>query len=184
MVVRRGEYARFVLSEPGTRDRAGPALQSGAIDATEWVGPWNDLAFGFYKITQHYYYPRFHEPGSGLECTWNLDVWNSFSDSDKELIKACCAGEDSYTLAEFNARNGGSLTTLLDEHGVQLHKFSDDIFNAIAKSADEVVNEVASHDDLAKRVVESYTSFRKDVTGWTALSDQAYTEARTKAAAS
>ena len=158
-----------------------PALQSGAIDATEWVGPWNDLAFGFYKITKHYYYPGFHEPGSGLECTWNLDVWESFSDSDKELIKACCSAENDYSLAEFNARNGDSLATLIDEHGVQLHKFSDDIFNAIAKTSHEVVNEVGSEDDIGKRVLESYTAFRKNVTGWTALSDQSYADARTKA---
>src|SRR6056297_1238805 len=68
-----------------------PALQSGAIDATEWVGPWNDLAFGFFRVAPYYYYPGFHEPGSTLECGINLDVWNSFSDADKALVQACCA---------------------------------------------------------------------------------------------
>ena len=158
-----------------------PALQSGAIDATEWVGPWNDLAFGFYKITKHYYWPGFHEPGSALECTWNLDVWESFSDSDKELIRNCCSAENDYMFAEFNARNGDSLATLINEHGVTLHKFSDDVFNAIAESSAEVVEEVGAHDEIGKRILESYKAFRKNVTGWTALSDQGYANARTKA---
>ncbi|MCH9781006.1 MAG: TRAP transporter substrate-binding protein, partial [Alphaproteobacteria bacterium] len=96
------------------------ALQSGTVDATEWVGPWNDLAMGFYKVTSYYYYPGFHEPGSGLECTFNLDVWNSFSKSDQELLKAACHAENDIMLSEYNAKNTDSLDKLLNEEGVQL----------------------------------------------------------------
>ena len=79
-----------------------PALQSGTIDATEWVGPWNDLAFGFYKITKYYYWPGFHEPGTILSFGINKGVWDSLSASDQSLIETAAAAENSYVLAEFN----------------------------------------------------------------------------------
>jgi len=68
-----------------------PALQSGAIDATEWVGPWNDLAFGFHRIVKFYYFPGFHEPGSGLAFSMNKKVWDGLPDSDKAIVEAACA---------------------------------------------------------------------------------------------
>ncbi|MGO1117332.1 TRAP transporter substrate-binding protein [Rhodovibrionaceae bacterium A322] len=158
-----------------------PSLQSGAIDATEWVGPWNDLAFGFYRIAKFYYYPGFHEPGSTLECTFNKDVWESFSESDKALVSACCAAENDISYAEFNARNSDALDTLLNEHGVQLRKFSDDVYDALAAASEEVLADMAAESDIAGRTYDSFMEFRAKAMGWTALADTSYAEMRTKA---
>lgn len=155
-----------------------PALQSGAIDATEWVGPWNDLAFGFYKIAKFYYYPGFHEPGAGLSCGINMDVWNSFSDSDKALVRDACLAENNYMFSEFNYNNGAALDTLVNKHGVQLKKFSPEVFDAIGKVSEEVVAEVANEDDLSKRIYESYIKARKEVGDWINTSEGAYMDAR------
>ena len=156
-----------------------PALQSGSIDATEWVGPWNDLAFGFYKIAKFYYYPGFHEPGTTLSSGMNLEVWNSLSDGDKRVIQTAMAAENSYSLAEFNTRNGDALNTLIEEHGVQLKKFPDEVMQAIGRVSGEVVKEVGTTgDDITQRIFESFISFRKDAIAWTKLSDQAYWNAR------
>ena len=158
-----------------------PALQSGAIDATEWVGPWNDLAFGFYKITKFYYYPGYHESGSTLACGINRKVWDSFSKSDQALVQSCCWAEDDYMYAEYNAKNSDSLDVLVNQHGVQLKKFSDDVFNALGKASREVVAEVADAGPLEKKIFDSYTAFKKKASAWTLLSDSAYTAAREKA---
>ncbi|MBB4286710.1 TRAP transporter substrate-binding protein [Roseospira goensis] len=155
-----------------------PALQSGAIDATEWVGPWNDLAFGFYKVTKYYYYPGFHEPGTALSGGVNLDVWNSLSDEDKAIIEAAAAAENDYTLAEFNARNGDALATLINEHGVELRRFSDDVLTAIGTAAGEVVAEVAAGDAMTQKVYDSFVDFRSKAIGWARIADQAYWNAR------
>jgi TRAP-type mannitol/chloroaromatic compound transport system substrate-binding protein len=155
-----------------------PALQAGTIDATEWVGPWNDLAFGFYKVAKFYYYPGFHEPGSGLSVGINMDVWNKFSDADKAIFEAACRAENSYMYSEFMANNGAALDTLIHAHGVQLRRFSDEIFDAFGKTSEEVVAEVAAGDDLGKRVYNSYIQARKNIGGWTRLSEQTYTLAR------
>lgn len=158
-----------------------PALQSGAIDGTEWVGPWNDLAFGFFRVASYYYYPGFHEPGSTLECGFNLDVWNSFSAADQELIKACCAAENNIMLAEFNARNGDALNTLITEHGVTLRKFSPEIYAAFAAASAQVLEEAGAADEITGRILTSFTDFRHKAVGWTGLSDQTYAEMRSAA---
>jgi len=155
-----------------------PSLQSGAIDATEWVGPWNDLAFGFYKVTKYYYYPGFHEPGTALSGGINLDVWNSLSDADKAVIKAAAAAENDFTLAEFNARNGDALATLINDHGVELRKFSDDVMKAIGDAAGDVVAGVAAEDPMTKKVYDSFIDFRTKAIGWARIADQAYWNAR------
>ena len=109
------------------------SLQSGNIDATEWVGPWNDLAMGFYQVAKYYYWPGFHEPGAALAVGTNLDVWNDLTPSERRIIQDACAAENSRNLAEFNRYNTQSLRALIDEHGVQLRKMNDDIMTEIGR---------------------------------------------------
>jgi len=158
-----------------------PALQAGTIDATEWVGPYNDMAFGFQQILKNYMYPGFHEPGSALSVGINLEWWEQQSDSDKALIQACCDAENDKMMAEYNARNGDALRRLTTDMGVELHRFPEEVFKEIAEAAEQVVADTANEDELAKRIYDSYAAFRKNVSGWTALSDQAYMAARSNA---
>ncbi len=155
-----------------------PALQNGTIDATEWVGPWNDLAFGFYKVVKHYHHPGFHEPGTLLSCGINKGVWDGLSSSDQAIIANAAAAENNFGLAEFNANNAAALDTLLTEHGVQLVEFSDEIFSAAAEAAKDVLADVGNGDAESKKIYDSFMSFRKDVTGWVKLSDQGYMNKR------
>jgi TRAP-type mannitol/chloroaromatic compound transport system substrate-binding protein len=155
-----------------------PALQSGALDATEWVGPWNDLAFGFYRVAKYYYYPGFHEPGTALDCCWNLNVWNGLTDSQKAIVTEACRAEAEDMLAEFNARNGDALDTLINEHGVELRRFSEELYTTFGGAAEEVLAETGQGDDITQRVYQSFIDFRAKAMGWTALSDQAYVELR------
>ena len=155
-----------------------PALQGGTIDATEWVGPWNDLAFGFYKVTKYYYWPGFHEPGSTLSVGINKGVWDSFSPSDQALITACAHAENNNMFAEYNAVNSDSLDTLINQHGVELREFSDDIFRAFGEASKQVLEEVAAEDPLTKKVLDHFMDFRKKAMRWTSLSDAGYVRKR------
>jgi TRAP-type mannitol/chloroaromatic compound transport system substrate-binding protein len=154
------------------------ALQSGNIDATEWVGPWNDLAFGFYKIAKFYYYPGFHEPGTTLSAGINKKVWDGLSSDHKAIIESAMAAENNFTLAEFNTRNNTSLKTLVSQHGVQVRRFSNDVMNAIGEVSGEVVAEAAGSDAITKKVYDSFIAFRRNAIAWSKLSDQAYWNAR------
>ena len=155
-----------------------PSLQSGAIDATEWVGPWNDLAFGFYKVAKFYYYPGFHEPGTALSCAVNLKVWESLSAEHKAIIEAAAAVENDFMLAEFNARNNDALAVLRNKHGVKLRRFSDSTLLAIGAAAGAVVSEVGASDAFTGGVYNSFIDFRKKSIAWSKLSDQAFWKAR------
>lgn len=155
-----------------------PALQAGTIDATEWVGPYNDLAFGFYKVVKNYYYPGFHEPGTALGLGVSRKLYDSMSKADQTILEACAVAENNIDLAEFNANNSKALNTLVTKHGVKLHEFSDDIFKAAGKAAKEVLAQVAQTDDITKKVYESYMNFRKVALEWSKLSDQSYMQKR------
>ena len=156
------------------------ALQSGAIDGTEWVGPWNDLAFGFYRIAKNYYYPGFHEPGSMLACGVNKAAFDALPATDQAIIEHACLTENNVMYAEFIAKNGQALDTLVNQHGVNLLQFPEEIFDAFAKASEDVVMAVADHDDLGKRIVDSYVQARKEFGAWTAVSEQAYANERTR----
>ena len=158
-----------------------PALQAGTIDATEWVGPYNDMAFGFQQVLKNYMYPGFHEPGSGLSVGINTAWWDGLSDADKAMIEAACAAENDVMMAEFNARNGDSLEKLVNDFGVQVHRFPDEVFKEIADASEQVVSDTQNQDELGKRIYESYAAFRKRVSAWSRLSDAAYMDARQKA---
>jgi len=155
-----------------------PSLKSGAIDATEWIGPWNDLDYEFYKVTKYYYYPGFHEPGSTLSCGLNKDVWDDLTADHKAIIAAACGAENTRMLSEYTAKNATALHTLVNKHKVDLRRQPKVVLSAIAKAADEVVANAGASDDLAKRVYKSYMTFRKDVSGWTSVSETAFAAAR------
>ncbi len=155
-----------------------PALQAGTIDATEWVGPWNDLAFGFYKVTKYYYWPGFHEPGTVLSFGLNKGVWDSLSANEQSLIESCAAAENDIVLAEFNAKNSDALATLVNEHGVQVRRMPNDILNAIGEKSGDVVAEAAAEDPLTQKVYDSFIKFRGKAIAYSKLSDQAYWQAR------
>lgn len=155
-----------------------PALQNGTIDATEWIGPWNDLAFGFFRIAKFYYWPGFHEPGASLSLGININVWNELTNQQKAAINSASQAEDNYTLAEFTAQNANALKTLLGEHGVQLRRMPEDILREIGRISGEVVREAGQADDLTRRIYESYMAFRTNVMSWSEIAEEGYFAAR------
>ena len=156
-----------------------PALQSGTIDATEWVGPWNDLAFGFYKVTKYYYWPGVHEPGSTLEMMVNKEAYDDLPKDLQEIVSASAAAENDIMYAEYNAKNSASLDTLINKHKVNLRQMPDEVIKALGASASEIISELREHDDaLVKKITESFLAARKNGMEWSRLSDQGYMNAR------
>src|SRR5262249_9019279 len=109
------------------------ALQSGAIDAAEWVGPYNDLALGCHKVATYYYWPGWHEPQTVIECFVNKRAFEALPTDLQEIVKH--AMKDAYDdmLAEFTARNGAALLALLTKHKVQLRRFPDRVLAHLGK---------------------------------------------------
>jgi TRAP-type mannitol/chloroaromatic compound transport system substrate-binding protein len=155
-------------------------LVSGAIDATEWVGPWNDGFMKFYEAAKFYYYPGMHEPGSMLALGLNASFWGKLSKSDQAIIEAAAASENDWMMSEYNAKSGTALQDLIKNQGVQLRQFSDEIYDSFGEAAEEVFGEVQAHSDLSSRIYNSFLKARADVGAWTNISDQAYVQQRNR----
>ena len=154
------------------------ALQTGSIDATEWVGPYNDMAFGLYKAAKYYYYPGWHEPGSTLEFTVNLEVWNKLPDDLKAIIEAATKATHLSMLDEYTARNNTALQQLKTDHGVEVLKLPDDVLAGLHKVADAVAAEVASSNPSAGKVYASFKKFAEQAKEYHQISEMAYYDAR------
>ena len=154
------------------------SLQQGVIDAAEWVGPYNDLTFGFHQVAEYYYYPGWHEPGSTLEIIINKDALDSLPEDLKAIIKYASRAVNQEMLDEYTARNNSALIELVEKHGVKLRKLPNDVLKELQKVSYEVMNEFVANDDMAKKVYDSYSNFKKDVTNYHEISEKAYIEAR------
>jgi TRAP-type mannitol/chloroaromatic compound transport system substrate-binding protein len=155
-----------------------PALKSGAIDASEWAGPWPDMAMGLHKAAGYYYYPGFHEPGTGIALGINKGVWESFDASDRQVIEAVAACEYARSLAEYNANNALWLRKLRDEGAVKILKFDDSLLKAFLAISKDVVAEAGSGDDLSKKIYASYQQFRTSIMDWSDIAERAFLNAR------
>ena len=154
------------------------SLQTGAIDATEWVGPYNDLAFGLYKAAKHYYYPGWHEPGSMMELTVNKPAFESLPKDLQAIVTVAARAINADMLAEYTARNNAALTELVETHGVDVRELPADVISKLRELSEEVVAEVAAQDPAAQKVYDSYIKFREGVVKYHAISEQSFINAR------
>ena len=146
-------------------------LVSGAIDATEWVGAWNDEIMKFYEAAKFYYTSGMHEPGSMIAAGFNAKFWADLSDTDRAIIQAAATSENEMMMSEYNGNSGPALKRLETDHGVQIRSFNDDVWDALAGAADEVFEEARAHSDLANRIHESFETARGEIGGWIGKSE-------------
>jgi len=149
------------------------ALQTGTIDATEWVGPYNDLAFGLFRAAKYYYYPGWHEPGTGLECMINQQAWNTLPADLQAIVTIACQASVMDTLSDFTYNNGIALKKLVEEHGVELRRFPDEVLDRLEEISIELLEEMAAENELMGRIYASYKAYTDIVRPWTTISDQA-----------
>jgi TRAP-type mannitol/chloroaromatic compound transport system substrate-binding protein len=154
------------------------ALKSGAIDGSEWVGPWLDMALGLHTVASYYYYPGFHEPGTGLTLGVNKQVWESFDTSERQVIEDAAAAEYTRALAEFNANNALGLQKLRDQGNIKILEFSDLVVKELYRISNDVVAEAGSHDDLSKKIYASYRQFLPAIIDWSDIAEGAVLSSR------
>ena len=154
------------------------SLQTGAIDATEWVGPWNDLAFGLHRAAKYYYYPGWHEPGTTLECLVHRPAFEALPEDLQAIVRNAARATNEDMMADYTAHNNDALKVLVEKYEVELRRFPSEVLSALREHAEAVVAEVAETDAFARRVYDSYQAFYSRVRNWTAISEQAYLDTR------
>ncbi len=154
------------------------SLQSGALDATEWVGPYNDLAFGFYKVAKYYYYPGWHEPGSTMEALINEKAFNALPKDLQQIVLNACKAANMDMISEYTARNNQALETLVNKHKVKVLPLPDEVLRTLKQLSEQVVQELADKDPKARKIYASIKGFREQVMKWDAVSELAFMRAR------
>ncbi len=175
-----------VLSKLGASTVSLPGSQiyenlvSGSIDATEWVGPYNDYFMKFYEAAKYYYTAGMHEPGGGLAFGMNRAWYDSLSDYEKLVIETACASEHAYAHDEAIAKNGEYLAKLVEEQGVQVRAFNDDIWDSFGEAAEEVFAETRDHSELAARIDDSFRTQLREMGNMMAQFEVSYVNQRNR----
>jgi len=149
------------------------ALQTGAVDAAEWVGPYDDEKLGFYKVAKFYYLPGWWEPAPSLEVEVNLGKWNELPKLYQEAIKSAAAEANVVMLARYDAKNSSGLKKLVDA-GVQIKSYSKEIMDAARKASDELFAEQSGKDADFKAIYENWKAFLDETNAWFKLNELAY----------
>ena len=176
-----GEVYRRLGALPQTTPPAEilTSLQSGVLDAAEFVGPGSDIALGLYRVAPFYYYPGFNKPNGTGECIVARKTWDALASDLKAIVAHACAAEAAYALSEMERLNAQALEALIKDHGVKLTAFPADIVEAARKEAEVVMGgSFAVYSDIRGRISGSYDEFRERTAPWSRVSIEALLRAR------
>ena len=154
------------------------AMQTGVIDALEWVSPYNDIALGFHQVAKYYYYPGWHEPGPTLELIVNKDALATLPADLQAIVETAARAVNQDMLDEYTARNNEALISLVETHGVQLRKLPDEVITELRIISAEMLEELADDSDISRRIAESVKAFQRQATAYHTISEEAYYQAR------
>ncbi|WP_036187989.1 TRAP transporter substrate-binding protein [Marinimicrobium agarilyticum] len=154
------------------------SLQTGVIDAAEWVGPSNDQAFGFDQIAQYYYYPGWQEPGSTLELIVNKTAYESLPEDLQAIVTHAARSANQDMLDQYTARNPAALKSMVSKEGTELRRLPDDVLQRLYEISRDLFEEQASQDPMFKKVWDSYRGFLADVKDYHKITEHTYYDIR------
>ena len=175
-----GEVLRRAGGTPVTLPGAEifTSLQTGAIDATEWVGPYNDVSFGLHKAAKYYYHPGWQEPGPGLETIINKEAWDSLPADLQTLVEITCQSISADMAAEYTHGNANSLQQVLKDPNVEVRAFPDEVMKHLKAITGEVVAELMATDPASKKIGEAYYAYLEKVEVNSRVTEYAYLRTR------
>ena len=155
------------------------SMQTGVIDAVEWVGPYNDRTLGLNEVAEYYYYPGWHEPGAMLEFTVNEQAFAALPKDLQAIVEYAARAANQSMLDEFTARNNESLRTLLAS-GTKLRALPDDVLQVLYDNSLVALDALVENDPMAQKIAKSYKAFAEDVRAYHEISERAFLNARDK----
>ena len=149
------------------------SLEKGTIDATEFVGPYDDQKLGFYKVAKYYYYPAWWEGGPAVHAFVNLEKFNSLPENYKRILQDACTAGSAYMLERYDAQNAIALKQLVAD-GAVLRPFSQEILDACYAAAMETYAEICAVNPAFKKIYDSQQAFKKDAYLWAQIAEYSY----------
>lgn len=154
------------------------ALQTGVLDATEFLGPFSDVAMGFPQAAKLYYSPGWHEPNGTGEALVSLSALSALPSDLQAIVRHACAAENAFALGESEWQNAATLNDLVAKGSVELRTFPQDFLEAARAAAVEVMDELAASDDVTGRIVASWRAAAAHQSRWSEVSVRAFLAAR------
>jgi TRAP-type mannitol/chloroaromatic compound transport system substrate-binding protein len=154
------------------------SLQTGVIDATEWVGPYNDMVLGLHEAARYYYYPGWQEPGPVLECIVNQEAWAGLPADLQTIVELASSALNDQMTAEFSARNAESLAELEKDTRVEIREFPPEVLDQMRIWTNELVEELVARDPQAAKIYASFSAYKEKAVRWSAISEQAFLNTR------
>ena len=154
------------------------AMETGAIDATEWVGPYNDVAFGLDKVARYYYSPGWHEPGAALEFVFNQKEYDALPPIYQAVLEQACRAINQDMMDEYTFRNIAALQSLKNNDNVEMRTFPQDMIIELKAITDQVLKEVSETSEIADKIYQSYVAYQEGVKPYTDITDAAYLQLR------
>ena len=151
-----------------------PSLERGALDAAEWIGPYDDEKLGFYQVVKDYYYPGWWEPCTGISFYVNMDAWASLPQTYQDVLEVAAATASEYMMSSYDAKNPPALQRLLAQ-GVQLHPFPDELMQEAERRTIDILDDEAS-DPFYNRIYTAYKKWHEDALRWFGTSERAFAE--------
>lgn len=149
------------------------ALERGAIDAAEWVGPYDDEKLGLNKAAQFYYYPGWWEPGPTMDVLVNQSAWEKLPKTYQAILQTAAVEANMNMLSQYEALNREALTKLL-AGGTKLVPYSPEILQAAEKEAFALYEENASKDATFRQVYQQWQQFREQIYQWNRINQLSY----------
>lgn len=154
------------------------ALQSGVLDATEFLGPWSDRAMGFHKVASSYYSPGFHEPNGTGEALFNQVALEGLPEDLRAIVLEACRAENGRSLAESDWENAGALRLLQERDGVTVRPYPDDVMTALRETSAKVLADFADKDALGRRIHDSQQAALSRLSPWSDVAMRRFMAAR------
>lgn len=154
------------------------SLQTGAIDAAEWVGPYNDVSLGLHKAARYYYYPGFHEPGPNIECIINQGAWDSLPLDLQQILTIACQSANLNMTSEYMWGNAVALEQLSNDPNIEIKQIPQAVFNELRLHADNAIADLTQKDETSREIEESISSFIKKSSANQNITELAYLKMR------
>jgi TRAP-type mannitol/chloroaromatic compound transport system substrate-binding protein len=156
------------------------SMQTGVIDAVEWVGPYNDRTLGLMEVGDYYYYPGWHEPGAMLETIVNAEALAALPDDLQAVVRVAARATNTDMLDDFTANNSESLQILLNEFETEVLPLPDDVMDALYENSQVAIQALIDADPMAKKIAASYFEFADKVRTYHEISERAYLNGRNR----
>ncbi len=154
------------------------SLQTGAIDATEWVGPYNDVSFGLHKAAKYYYYPGWQEPGPGLETIIHKDAWASLPADLQAIVEVACQSICTDMAAEYTHGNAMALEQVRGNPDIEVREFPAEVLSHLKELTKEVVADMMANDPAADKIGKAFYEYLARVEDNSRVTEDAYLRTR------